>query len=186
MYQGTKLQKICSSKFPKSFLLLFSIFAMSICMCNTTLAYIITEMVEVENTFIPGKVSCSIEETIKDGVKNNVKIQNTGNINAYIRTKVNVIWRDEQGNVYGGSMPEKNIDYTVVYENGTGWTKEGDYWYYNQEVEPSKETEVLIKTCSLLNGAEIPSGYHLSVEIIADAVQVNAVEDAWGYDLSVH
>ena len=146
-----------------------------------TLAYIIANTASVENKFTPGEVRCEVEETFKNNVKSDVKIKNTGNTAAYIRATYVVTWQKEDGTV-NGKMPVVGTDYTIVFADNTGWKKIGDYWYYTSPVAAGGETGVLIASCKLAEGAAVPTGYHLSVEIIASAIQsepASVVAEKW-------
>ena len=153
-----------------------------------TLAYIIANTASVENKFTPGEVSCKVLEDPFDGVtKTNVRIENTGNTAAYIRATYVVTWQKDDGTV-NGKMPVVGTDYTIVFADNTGWKKIGDYWYYTLPVLPFEdgvetgETGVLIASCKLAEGAAVPTGYHLSVEIIASAIQsepASVVAEKW-------
>ena len=48
---------------------------------------------------------------------------------------------------------------------------------------------MLIEKCKLQNNASVPDGYHLSVEIVASAIQSvpeAAVKAAWGENFSIN
>lgn len=147
-----------------------------------TLAYIIANTASVENKFTPGEVRCEVLEDPFDKItKSNVRIKNTGNTAAYIRATYVVTWQKEDGTV-NGKMPVAKTDYTIVFADNTGWKKIGDYWYYTSPVATGGETGVLIASCKLAEGAAVPTGYHLSVEIIASAIQsepASVVAEKW-------
>lgn len=152
-----------------------------------TLAYIIANTVSVENKFTPGEVKCEVVEKFEKNVKSDVKIKNTGNTAAYIRATYVVTWQKEDGTV-NGKMPEKDKDYTIIFADNTGWIQIGDYWYFESVVAPEDGvtedgvTDVLIETCKLVEGVTPPEGYHLSVEIIASAIQsepASVVAEKW-------
>lgn len=150
-----------------------------------TLAYLVTQTDPVTNTFEPSHVSCKIEEEFDGTTKSNVIVQNTGDIDAYIRAKVVITWKDANGNVYAAA-PERGTDYTITY--GDGWTKGSDGIYYcNSKVAANNgSTPVLIKECRQTGTA--PEGYALSVEILAEAIQAEpaaAVKEAWGTEAAV-
>lgn len=150
-----------------------------------TVAWLATNTPGLTNTFTPGEVKCTVEETFENGVKSDVKIKNTGNTDAYIRAKVVVTWKDRDGNVYGGATPVERTDYTIS-NSTSGWTKVGDYWYCTQHVAPDAPnnlTPVLINSASPVEG-KAPEGYALSIEILAEAIQsspASAVQEAWGF-----
>lgn len=171
-------------KWRKEFVLLVSVFAMIAGVVGGTVAYLVADTDPLTNNFDLAEVSCRVKEKFKNQIKENVKIQNTGDIPAYIRAKVVVTWKDEDGNVYG-QAPIEETDYTIQFNEGV-WKREGDYWYYDEPVAPVTEnncyTPVLINRCSS-SGTE-PEGYHLSVEILAEAIQsepTKAIQEAWGY-----
>lgn len=150
-----------------------------------TLAYIIANTVSVENKFTPGEVRCEVLEDfdkIFDKItKSNVRIKNTGNTAAYIRATYVVTWQKEDGTV-NGKMPVVGTDYTIEFAENSGWKLIGDYWYYTSPVAAGGETGVLIASCKLAEGAAVPTGYHLSVEIIASAIQsepASVVAEKW-------
>lgn len=177
-------KKTNNKKFIKSSALILSLVAITLCIVANSLAYLIDTTDEVENIFQPSSISSSVSETIEGTTKRDVKIQNTGNIDGYIRAMVVVLWKDESGNTYGAKQPVEGTDYTIEYAGGN-WTKESDgYWYYANVVNQGAYTENLIQTCSPLGTP--PTGYQLSVEIIAEAIQTNAITDAWGYTPSTH
>lgn len=145
-----------------------------------TWAFLVAQSEPVQNNFTYAHVRCTIDEKFENGVKSDVKIQNTGDIPAYIRARIVVTWKDTSGNV--SAVPVKDSDYTITF-NGEKWTLQGDYWYCNTAVAAGGETPVLITKCEKKGTA--PEGYNLSVEILADAIQsepASAVKEAWGED----
>lgn len=147
-----------------------------------TWAFLVAQSEPVQNNFTYAHVRCRIDETFDGTTKSDVKIQNTGDIPAYIRARIVVTWKDASGNV--SAVPVKNTDYTIAFnENEKDWTQQGDYWYCKTAVDAGEETPVLITKCEKKGNA--PKDYDLSVEILADAIQsepANAVMEAWGYN----
>lgn len=156
-----------------------------------TVAYLAATPDHVVNTFTPGEVSCAVIEDISDGAtKKNVKIENTGNIDAYIRAAVVANWVDADGNVYGKAVPAAGTDYTITC-NTTEWTKGLDGYYYCKSPvscdEDNNDSPVLINSC-VKGSTTPPTGYDLQVTILAEAIQADgetsddtpAVTDAWG------
>ncbi len=150
-----------------------------------TVAWLAANTPGLTNTFTPGEVKCTVEETFDGKTKQNVKIKNTGNTDAYIRAKVVVTWKDAAGNVYGGATPVEGTDYTISY-NADDWSAVDGYWYCTQPVAPDAPnnlTPVLINSASPVEG-KAPEGYALSIEILAEAIQsspASAVQEAWGF-----
>ena len=155
---------------------------------GTTLAYLFVEGGQAENVFTPAYVSCSVSEDGYTGdgntqtetaSKSNVRIENTGNIPAYIRAYIVINWKNEDGTGYA-QTPVADVDYSLQLAQGTGWFYADGAWYFSEAVEPSALTDVLITSCQVREGANVPENAYLSVEIVATAVQatVEAVE-AW-------
>lgn len=152
-------------------------------MVGGTLAYLIDSTETLSNEFIPAKVTCEVEEVFENGVKENVAVRNTGNIDAYVRATVVASFISDDGKVLAKS-PEETIDYTVTW-NSSDWTKGADgYWYYKTAVIPDSLTLPLIERTEEISA---PDGYSLNIQIIATAIQSNpqdAVKEAWGVDIT--
>lgn len=151
-----------------------------------TLAYLVTHTDPVKNTFTPSQVVISVDEEFDGSTKSDVKIFNHNNsVNAYIRAAIVVNWMDKAGNVWAAT-PVEDTNYTL--ELGAGWTKLGDYYYYEGPVPAGESTTDLIKKASPITDAP-EDGYYLSIEILAQGIQADGVmndkvttpvEDAWG------
>lgn len=156
--------------------------ALLVLLCCTvagTLAYLVTSTAPVVNTFTPAEVTTKVEETFDGTTKSNVKIQNTGNIDAYIRAAVIVNWADANGNV--SATPVNATDYTIIY-NEDDWKQIGDYWYCKTTTAPEASTKPLIISCAKTPSAAVPDGYDLQVTILADGIQSvpqTAIQEAW-------
>ena len=169
---------------------LVAILVLLCCAVAGTVAFLVTKTDSVVNTFTPSKVTTYVEEEFNGRTKSNVKIQNTGDIDAYIRVAVIVNWADASGNVYG-EKPVEGTDYTISYNktvqvDGGQWIEGSDgYWYYTKPVAPSTEdnpqyTGVLIKSCE--PAGQAPAGYALQVTILADGIQSKpdkVVNEVW-------
>lgn len=187
MYRGKHSPKR-RSRWNKSAAMMVSLLLVFTMALGGTLAYIFTGTEDVQNTFTISKVTTAVEETIEGGVKKTVKIQNTGDTDAYIRATVVVTWQNDKGEVYGQKP--------VVGTNYTAWTPENDwligndgFYYYSKPVAPHDKsvhpndkcyTGVLIDSISPV-GDSPAEGYHLTVEIIASGIQSKpaAAFDAW-------
>lgn len=157
-----------------------------------TVAFISTRTADKENTFTPSKVTCEVTETFGNNVKSQVAVQNTGDTTAFIRAAINVTWMKdaEAGTEYDAAnqtvsakVPLKNEDYSITLAENTNWIQGDDgYYYYQLPVGPQGSTGVLIEECKLQNNASVPDGYHLSVEIVASAIQSapdSVVQSMW-------
>lgn len=140
-----------------------------------TIAFITMQTDRKTNTFDPAQVSCDVMEEFNGTVKSNVAVKNTGNTDAYIRAAVNITWMkgaDASDQTVTARTPQKGIDYDITYLFNTGWIEGTDgYWYYQSPVVSGANTGTLIGNCTQLATANVPEGYHLSVEIVASAIQ---------------
>lgn len=162
----------------KPFFLLVALAVVLCAVVGTTVAYLFDKTDSITNTFTPANVTTEITEEFDNKVKNNVKVTNTGDVDAYIRAAVVVTWQDDDGNVYP-TAPVEGTDYTVIWTMD-GWKEKDGYYYYTKVVEQGKSTGILLTSCKPVEG-KAPEGYHLVVEILASAIQAeSAVTDAWG------
>lgn len=176
----------------RSFVVLAALLVLVLGIVGTTLAWLTDKTNALPNNFTYAKVSCEVSEEVGENNtwKNNVRIQNTGNTDAYIRATYVVTIRDEEGNILYDAYETKDFkDYMSELESKISdappWQKgEDGYWYYMLPVAPNKETEANLfreKIFPLLieiNGKKAET----YVEILASAVQAmptNAVEEAW-------
>jgi hypothetical protein len=166
----------------KSALLLISLFTLFLVSVGVTSSFLKTQKGPLVNEFASSYVTSEVVEEFDNKVKSNVRIKNTGDIAAYIRSTVIVTWKDENGNVYP-KMPVEGIDYTIEF-SGNGWdmqTSDG-YYYYSNSVAPNETTKPFIDRVTPVD-EKTPEGYIFSVEILGDAIQslpTKAVESSWG------
>lgn len=145
-----------------------------------TLAFLAVRSNDVNNTFIPAYVTSKV--VVGNGTR---AVQNTGNVDAFIRAAIVVNWMDGNGNVRGLSPQDGEYSITV---NTTDWIKDADgYYYYKYKVASMAVTNNLVTAvqCNITP----PDGYSLAVEVAAEAIQadgdtddtsVPAYQDAWG------
>jgi len=192
MYKG-KRAKSTKNIYVMASLVLLIAFAV-----GGTVAYISMKTDPVTNTFTLGTVPIKVVEdiTTEPGVKNDVQIQNIGDVDAYIRAKVIfnwVKWNDVTKQYDVSGTPVNDSDYEIDWTK-ENWTNElGGYYYYKGKVppkssEPDNVTGVLFTDCKLKEGITPPDGYTLSVEILAQSIQTDGVDSnnktpveiAWG------
>lgn len=182
---GRKVKRL---RWNRSFVVLASVLVLIIGLVGTTLAFLYDSTEVVKNVFTPSVVTTTIVENFEDNVKNNVQVENTGDIDAYIRAMVVVTWQKDDTNlsVVYPTAPVEGTDYTVFYP-GNGWVEHTDgYYYYTSKVAPDASTGVLLTDCKPVEG-KTPDGYHLVVEILSEGIQakpVEAVVEAWGVNPS--
>ncbi len=167
-----------------------------------TLAFVAVKTLSVENQFESAYVTCEVIVG-EDNNADAIKVKNTSNVDAYIRAAIVVNWMDSAGNVLGTAPVEStdgiNGDYTLSVNTKTDtgnvvWIKDektGFYYYaYNDEkVQPGEYTKHLITYPAVVLTKNVPDGYTLSIEVIAEAIQADGVtdddgkpayQDAWG------
>lgn len=163
---------------------LLAVVLVAACAAGGTLAWMAAHTDPVVNTFAPGEVTSEVVEELDGNTKKDVQIQNTGNVDAYIRATVVINLVDNDGNV-SAKTPVKDTDYTVSGFPGDNWFQEGGYYYYTEKVAAQDTTGNLI--ASIGPTENLPEGLHLQVTILAEAIQADgtngstpAVTDAWG------
>ncbi len=166
----------------KSVILLISVSALVFMVIGLSTSFLKTQRGPLINEFASSYVSSKVDESFKDDIKSNVRIQNTGDVDAYIRAAVIVTWQDKNGNVYP-HKPIPGTDYEIEFSTD-GWDTQttDNYYYYVEPVGPKEYTEVLINEVKPVD-SKTPEGYRLSVEILGDAIQslpTKAVVDSWG------
>ena len=151
----------------KTMLVLAMVMLVLACAVGGTIAFLIDTTDTVTNTFTPVRVTCQVVEgNFTEGVsttKENVRIKNTGNTNAWIRATVVANWVDGNGKIVAPCA----VDLGEVSD----WTKKQDgYYYYDKIVTPTNMTSDLITRYTPTGG---PEGTHLEMTIVCQAVQSN-------------
>lgn len=185
MYKGKRLMKKQPRRWNRSAALLVCLLLALGCTVGGTLAYIFTNTSPVKNIFQPTEVTTTVVEDFDGTTKSNVKIQNTGSTDAWLRAAVVVTWQNAAGEVYG-KAPVQGTDYSITYnvsEQVTSgkWVKGADgFYYWPSPVAPEDLTGVLITSCTYK--ANAPEGYTLAVEILGSGIQskpAGAFNDSW-------
>lgn len=163
----------------KKNILLVSLCVILIATAGLTVAWL-TEYDTVNFEFPGARVDCQVTETFNGTEKSNVKIQNTGSVDAYFRATYTVNWvKDGTGvntvaPVMYPTAPKEGVDYTLSV-NQNDWSVMGDgYWYRvtNRQfitVKAGETSPVFITT--LTDKQTAPEGYHLQVNVLAEAIQ---------------
>jgi hypothetical protein len=92
---------------------------------TSVVAYMFKRSESPDNKFVPAEVECAVREVFEDDTKTSVKVQNNGNIEAYIRVRVVAYWQDSKGNAVAISSPEIKF--------GGDWKYDADKWIYDSE-----------------------------------------------------
>ena len=169
----------------KSALLLPSIILLSIMVVGGTIALLLDQTDSITNKFLPSDVPVKVWEETGNGYKEDVQIQNDGNVPAFIRAKVIINWIDAEGKVIVGD-PEgytKTVEFASV-----NWEKLNDgYYYYKYPVDAKGFTDILLDVCRF-ETTDTEQKYKLQVDIIAQSIQAQGesadgktpVEEVWG------
>ncbi len=161
-------------------IIILAVFTVISVASGITLAYIYRQTPPVQNTFEPVYVSCSVEETVEDGVHSDIKVKNTGDIDAYVRVTFVAMWVDENGTVLGRA-PVLGTDYTVTFGSPKWMLGSDGFYYYSTAVHAGAYADIFITSVTPIGTA--PDGYTLKVHVAATAIQsepASAVEGAWG------
>lgn len=162
-----------------------SLLLVTVVAVDGTLAYLATQSKPVNNTFKPSHVTCEVTENFNGSTKSNVNVTNTSDTDAYIRVKLVSYRVNDAGQHIGGiaNVPD--------FTPGTGWVKNGDYYYYKQPVNPGeKPAHDLIGSINLIGSYTDADGGKQVIEVMAEAIQAKGVADdgtkavvkAWGVD----
>ena len=155
--------------------LLIASLAISLLLCGTVLAYMFTQTEYKDNEFTPANVSCKVFEKFDGTQKTSIQVQNTGNIDAYLRVRLVSYWVDADGNIVAkpSAMPEINM--------AAGWIKgANNTYYYTKPVSPAAYTGSLLS--SPINLEKDENGHMQVIEVFAEAIQskpYNAVINSW-------
>ena len=171
MYQGKddKSSRRKSGRFTALLVSLILLFTITV---GGTIAFLIATAGPLENRFHPSEVTTKVEENITTDLtkKQDVKIQNTGDTDAWIRVAVVVTWQDAQGNVYG-QAPVAGTNYTA-WTPGADWKKGDDgFYYYTKPVAAGATTATALIGSIAPVGNAPADGYYLTVEIIGSGIQ---------------
>lgn len=203
MYKGKPLKHEKPSRWCKSKTMLVSLLLIIGVTVGGTLAFLLDTTDPVTNTFKPSEVTTYVDETVSGNTKSDVKIQNTGDTEAWIRAAVVITWQDKNGNILGEKPVEDtdyDIDYANVVEPGANrWIKGADGFYYwtspvlsEDETSTNCMTGVLINSCEAKQTKTIGTGadavtYSLAVEIIGSGIQsvpASVVVEEWSSGVS--
>ena len=150
-----------------------------------TLAWLSDQAPTVVNTFALPENTPEVKEEFDGTVKSSITIENTGNIDSYIRVKLIGNWADQNGNV--APQPEgSTLEGWPVTVTADWFLKDG-WYYYQSPVSPNHTTAELLKQevkSTILKGSEVTFQLNVISETIqADGVTddgIPAVTDAWG------
>lgn len=127
----------------------------------------------VENSFVAmDNKAPQIKEAVSGNdnyitEKKNVTVTNNNDFSVRVRAIIIASWQDANGNTLAVT-PAEGIDYSIEY--GDDWTKNGEFYYYENILGKGETTAPLISECKPLNAAPV-DGYTLSINIVSQTVQ---------------
>ena len=149
-----------------------------------TVAWLSARTPEVTNTFTPATVTCEVEEAFNDttGVKTDVNVKNTSNIDVYIRVKLVTYRTNDAGQHIGGTAE------LPAFTLGENWVEKDGYYYYTLPVAPDKTPAAnLADSMTLTASYDDADGGKQAIDVMAEAIQSapeEAVADAWGVQIA--
>lgn len=145
-----------------------------------TVAWLNARTPKVTNTFTPAHVTCEVEETFDKttGVKTDVNVKNTSDIDVYIRVKLVTYRTNDAGQHIGGTAE------LPAFTLGENWVEKDGYYYYTLPVAPGKTPAAnLADKMTLTASYDDADGGKQALDVMAEAIQSTpeeAVADAWG------
>ena len=158
------------------FILFFSSLAISLILCGTVFAYMFRQTEYTDNKFVPANVSCKVIEAFDGTQKTSIQIQNTGNIDEYLRVRLISYWVNANGDTVAKPSIIPEVEMTA------GWIKgANNTYYYKTPVKPGELTASLLSAPIILEIDE--NGYTQVIEVFAEAIQSkphSAATSSWG------
>lgn len=155
----------------------------TVALCGTVLAYMFRQTEYEDNQFTPAEVSCEVLEAFDGQQKSSIQVQNTGNIDAYLRVRFVSYWVDAAGNIVAKPSLMPEITFADDWIKGANNT-----YYYQKSVAHGKLTENLLSSSILLEKDD-ENGYLQVVEVFAEAIQskpTDAVTNSWKVTLDTN
>ena len=149
-----------------------------------TVAWLNARTPKVTNTFTPAHVTCEVEEAFDKttGVKTDVNVKNTSDIDVYIRVKLVTYRTNDAGQHIGGTAE------LPAFTLGENWVEKDGYYYYTLPVAPGKTPAAnLADKMTLTASYDDADGGKQALDVMAEAIQSapeETVADAWGVKIA--
>ena len=164
-------------------ILFISLVMLLVVIVGGSMAFLQDATNKVENTFTPAQVTIDPTESVNEDTKSNIKFTNTGNVPVYIRATLVIYWTDViDGESQVIAQPTgANVEIGAVQ---SGWTKNGDIYYYDSPVKPNESTGVMLDPITVT----VPTGStaQCHIDVRAEAIQadglgsgVTTAQEAW-------
>lgn len=181
-YESAVVRKRKHSKLPVVLVSLILVLGLVV---GSTFAYMHDESGKKTNTFQFVEVSCEIEEVFDGQQKTSIKVQNTGDTDAFIRVKLVSYRVNEAGDRIGGTAT------VPAFTLAAGWFQKDGYYYYNTAVEAGAFTPEMLGSPITLVEYDDADGGKQVIEVMAEAIQAGGPEGedaaaalSWGVTVS--
>ncbi|HIT09524.1 MAG TPA: hypothetical protein IAB55_10675 [Candidatus Merdivicinus faecavium] len=140
---------------------------------------------QVTNKFDLASTGGSIDEDFDNYKKEDVKVANTGEVDAYVRVALSISFENTDGTI-ANVTPVADENYTVVWGDTDNWKQGSDgFWYYLSPL-PAKEGDQVSSTENLIDSispkGEAADDLKFRVDVSAQLIQAepeDAVIEAW-------
>ena len=152
-------------KFRKTLLIILAFsLVLTLSLVGAMFAYMYRQTNTVTNTFDVANVACQVLEDFSDKTsKKSIVVENTSNIEAYLRVRMVSYWVNSDEKIVAKASPE------IAFDPDDGWIPMGgDTYCYKYPVVPGGQTSNLLKAPITLVTEE---GYRQVVEVFAEAIQ---------------
>ncbi len=153
-----------------------------------SLAYLNQTTNSVTNYFAGSTLDITVNEDFEDGdmIKENVKIENTGDVPMYVRVKLLVQVEDENGIIIANPIVVDDLSFRGIDMDDfeiseiNNWVEIDGYYYYQELINPGEEV-LFFESASLKEDVVFRENYTPVLTISAQGVQANAIElgDVW-------
>jgi hypothetical protein len=163
--------------------LLSLILIVAVCIGGVTCAYLKNQSNSLINGLSPSTVSCELNITGDDTVKESIKVQNTGSATCYVRVTLRTYWvRSDSGEVTMKSSEPLGISCS------SDWISDGNNVFYYREplTTGKKTTNLFADSFTLTLSANEEDGTSQVLEAFAGAVQAlpaSAAETLWSVSI---
>lgn len=166
-YESAVVRKRKHSKLPVVLVSLILVLGLVV---GSTFAYMHDESDKKTNTFQFVEVSCEVEEVFDGQQKTSIKVQNTGDTDAFIRVKLVSYRVNEAGDRIGGTAT------VPAFTLASGWFQKDGYYYYNTAVEAGAFTPEMLGSPITLVEYDDADGGKQVIEVMAEAIQAGGPE----------
>ncbi len=170
-------------KYKKLFVVLASVLVLVIIGIVYSLAYLNERTNSVTNEFAGSTLDLTVSEDFEDGdlIKENVEIQNTGEVPMYVRVKLIVQAQDENGTIIANPIVVDDLNFRGIdiddfeISKISNWLEIDGYYYYQELLDPGEEV-LLFESARLKEEIVFKGDYTPVLTISTQGLQANAIE----------